>query len=157
MIIMYYDNIANTELQYFRNLMVYNFTIKLSDVLTSDLFKIEEIVADKFYKIYPLFYTNTITSSNNVDRILDNRCIICQKQENKETYLSFISDENEDIQDYQSFVEYFDITDSLSTEEFNMVVSLLRQNIIHNDAINIMEEVTGSYGKYYGCFFPALL
>ena len=65
---MYYDNIANTELQYFRNLMVSNFTIKLSDVLTSDLFKIEEIVADKFYKIYPLFYTNTITSSNSLDK-----------------------------------------------------------------------------------------
>lgn len=145
---MYYDNIANTELQYFRNLMVSNFTIKLSDVLNSDLFKIEEIVADKFYKIYPLFYTNTITSSNSVDRILDNRCIICQKQDNKETYLTFISDENADVKNYQSFANYFDITDNLNEEQFNMIVSLLRQNIIHNDTINIMEEVIGSYGKY---------
>ena len=145
---MYYDNISNTELQYFRNLMVSNFTIKLSDVLTSDLFKIEEIVADKFYKIYPLFYTNTITSSNNMDRILDNRCIICQKQDDKETYLTFISDENADIQDYQNYAEYFDITDSLTVKQYNMVVSLLRQNTIHTDNFNIMEEADGSYGKY---------
>ena len=145
---MYYTNIANSELQYFHNLLVSNFTIKLTDLLTSNLFKVDEVITDNIYKIYPLFYTQTITSSNSDDRILDNRCIICKKQENKETFLTFISDENEDIQDYQSFAEYFDITDSLTTEQFNMIVSLLRQNTIHNDTFNMLEEVTGQYGKY---------
>ena len=75
---MYYSNIANSELQYFKNLPVNNFTIKLSDVLTTEgLFKVEEIIANSIYKIYPMFYTQTITSSNSNDRILDNRCIIC--------------------------------------------------------------------------------
>ena len=145
---MYYTNIANSELQYFHNLPVSNFTIRLTDLLTSGLFKVDEIITDSIYKIYPLFYTKTITSSHNLDKIMDNRCIICKKQENRETYLTFISDENADIQDYQSFAEYFDITDSLSTEQFNMIVSLLRQNTIHNDAFNMLEEVAGQYGKY---------
>lgn len=145
---MYYTNIANSELQYFHNLLVSNFTIRLTDLLSSDLFKVDEIIADSIYKIYPLFYTKTILSSHNMDKILDNRCIICKKQENRETYLTFISDENADIQDYQSFAEYFDITDSLTTEQFNMIVSLLRQNTIHNDTFNMLEEVTGQYGKY---------
>ena len=145
---MYYTNIANSELQYFHNLLVSNFTIKLTDLLTSNLFKVEEVIADSIYKIYPLFYTKTITSSHNIDKILDNRCIICKKQENKETYLTFISDENSDIQDYQSFAEYYDIDDNLSTEQFNMIVSLLRHNTIHNDTFNMLEEVTGQYGKY---------
>ena len=145
---MYYTNITNSELQYFHNLLVSNFTIRLTDLLTSELFKVDEIITDSIYKIYPLFYTKTILSSHNLDKILDNRCIICKKQENKETFLTFISDESKDIQDYQSFAEYFDITDSLSTEQFNMIVSLLRQNTIHNDTFNMLEEVTGQYAKY---------
>ena len=145
---MYYTNIANSELQYFHNLLVSNFTIKLTDLLTSNLFKVDEVITDSIYKIYPLFYTKTILSSHNMDKILDNRCIICKKQENKETYLTFISDENSDIQDYQSFAEYFDIDDNLTTEQFNMVVSLLRHNTIHNDTFNMLEEVKGNYAKY---------
>ena len=145
---MYYTNIANSELQYFHNLLVSNFTIKLTDLLTSNLFKVDEVITDSIYKIYPLFYTKTILSSHNMDKILDNRCIICKKQENKETYLTFISDENADIQDYQSFAEYYDIDDNLTTEQFNMIVSLLRHNTIHNDTFNIIEEHQGNYGKY---------
>lgn len=145
---MYYTNIANSELQYFHNLPVSNFTIRLTDLLTSGLFRVDEVIEGSIYKIYPLFYTKTIFSSYYMDRILDNRCIICKKQENRETYLTFISDENADIQDYQSFAEYFDIADSLSTAQFNMIVSLLRQNTIHNDTFNMLEEVTGNYGKY---------
>ena len=136
---MYYSNIANSELQYFHNLLVSNFTIKLSDLLTSDLFKVDEVISNSIYKIYPLFYTNNIISSNTNDKILDNRCIICQKQENKETYLTFISDENADIQDYQSFAEYFDITDNLTTEQFNMIVSLL---------FSLTSTCTKNYAKY---------
>jgi len=145
---MYYTNIANSELQYFHNLPVSNFTIRLTDLLTSGLFRVDEVIEGSIYKIYPLFYTKTILSSYYIDRILDNRCIICKKQENRETYLTFISDENADIQDYQSFAEYFDITDSLSTAQFNMIVSLLRQNKIHNDTFNMLEEVNANYGKY---------
>ena len=143
----YYSNIANQELQYFHNLKVKNFTIKLSDVLTSGLFKVETIIADTIYKIYPLFYTNTITSSNSDDRILDNKCIICNKKE-KETYITFISDENEEIVDYNNYATYYDIDDNLTTNQFNAYVSLLRHNTVHNDNIRIAETVQAQYGTY---------
>ena len=52
----YFTNITNEELQYFHNLTVPNFTIKLTDVLTSNLFKKETIISGTLYKIYPLFY-----------------------------------------------------------------------------------------------------
>ena len=83
---MYYTNIANSELQYFHKIPVKNFTIKLGDILTSGLFKTEEIIEDTIYKIYPLFYTQEITSSNPDDKILDNKCVLCTPQENKETH-----------------------------------------------------------------------
>jgi hypothetical protein len=144
----YYTNIANKDLQYFHQIPVKNFTIKLSDINTSWLFKIDEIIEDSIYKIYPLFYTQEIKSSNPNDKILDNRCIICTEQENKETYLTFISNPDEDITDYISWAWFFEIGENLTTDQFNMIVSLLRQNTIHNDAFNILEETTGNYGKY---------
>lgn len=144
----YYTNIANEELQYFHGLQVKNFTIKLSDINTSWLFKIEEIIEDSIYKIYPLFYTQEITSSNPDDKILDNKCIICTEQENKETYITFISNPDEDIADYISWAWFFEIGENLTTDQFNSIVSLLRQNTIHNDTFNILEETPGDYGKY---------
>lgn len=151
---MYYSNITNKEMQYFHNMLVPNFTIKLTDILhkTNDafdnkLFKIEEIVANRIYRIYPIFYCNTITSTNTNDTILENKAIICQKLE-KETYITFISDETADIQDYQSYATYFDIGDTLTTNQYNSIVSLLRQNTIFNDNIRINETVTGKYGTY---------
>ena len=143
----YYTNISNPELYYFHNLPVKNFTIKLTDLLTSGLFKVDEIITDSIYKIYPLFYTNTITSSNSDDRILDNRCIICNKKD-KETYITFISDENGEIVDYDNYATYYDIDDSLTTNQFNAYVSLLRHNTIHNDSIRIAETVQAQYGTY---------
>lgn len=143
---MYYSNITNEELQYFHNLTVPNFSIKLTDVLTSDLFKKETIITDTIYKIYPLFYCKEITSTNPDDRVLENKCIICKK-ESTETYLTFRSDDG-DVQDYQSFATYYDIGDALTTEQYNNIVSLLRSSTIHSDTIKIMEEYTGEYGKY---------
>ena len=143
---MYFDNITNQELQYFHDLKVPNFSIKLTDVLTSNLFKKETIIADSIYKIYPLFYCNEINSTNPEDKILETRCIICKK-ETKETYLTFISDDG-DVQDYQNYASYFDVGDTLTTNQYNQIVSLLRSNVIMNDKIKISEAYTGSYGKY---------
>ena len=143
---MYYSNIMNEELQYFRNLTGPNFTIKLSDLLSSDLFHKEEIISDKMYRIYPLFYCNEITSSNPNDKILENKALICQKLD-KETFLTFLSSDG-DVYDYQNFAEYYDIGDSLTTGQFNTIVSLLRSSTIHTDSFNILEDVIGNYGEY---------
>lgn len=150
---MYYSTITNKELQYFHNRPVHNFTVKLSQMLESDLFQVEEIITDKIYKIYPLFYTGTITSSNPNDRILDNKVIICQKLEsteenNQEIYFTFISDENSEIVDYSDYGTYYAIGDQLTESQFNAYVSLLRQFVKHSEEITISDSVTGIYGNY---------
>ena len=143
---MYYSDITNSELQYFRNRPVHNFSIKLSDLLTSPLFQVEEIITDSIYRVYPLFYTNEITSTNSNDKILDNKCIICQKQVD-ETFLTFKSN-NDEVVDYSEYGTYYAIEDSLTTAQFNAFISLLRQNIKHNDNIRLSDSVTGLYGNY---------
>ena len=75
----------------FHNKILVNANLRLTDVLNSDLFKIEEIISNKIYRIFPLFYCENITSTNPYDKILSNKCIICQKSEN--TVLSFSSEE----------------------------------------------------------------
>ena len=79
---------------------------------------------------------------------MDNKCIICTEQENKETYITFISNPDEDITDYISWAWFFEIGENLTTDQFNSIVSLLRQNTIHNDTFNIIEETPGDFGKY---------
>ena len=146
---MYYTNITDTELQLFRGLMVPNFTIKLTDALTSGLFKVETIITDKLYKIYPLFYTESISTDNEADTVIDDLCIICTKQEDKETYITCISDENEPVQDYQNYASYYDIGDQLTTAEYNAIISMLRHSVTHNDEIRIADTVNGVYADYY--------
>ena len=143
---MYYSNIQNKELAYFHNRPVHNFTVKLSQILTSPIFKVEEIITDSIYKIYPLFYTNEITSSNSNDKILENKVIICQKTD-EETYLTFKSNDGEVI-DFSDYGTYYNIGDSLTMAQFNAYISLLRQNVNHNEEIHIKDNVTGEYGTY---------
>lgn len=152
---MYFDNISNEELQYFHGLKVPNFTIKLTDILhqTSNvfdnkLFKIEEIITGSIYRIYPMFYTGKITSSNPSDKIFDNKLLICKK-ETKETFITFISDENEPVQDYVDYGTYYNIGDSLTTAQFNSIVDLLRNNTVHQDSFRIKQGmVNGEWGDY---------
>ena len=144
---MYYSNITNKELQAFRDLKVPNFTVTLSDILTSDLFRKETVITDSIYKVIPLFYVNTITSSNPNDKILDDKCIICQKTD-EETYITFISNPDENIMDYRSYADYYDIGDTLTTNEYNGIVSLLKHNSVHKLDFEILETITGDYGEY---------
>lgn len=88
---MYFTNISNENIAMFHNKTLVNVNLQLSDVLNSNLFKIEEIISNEIYRIYPLFYCETISSTNPNDKILSNKCIICQKSEN--TILQFRSEE----------------------------------------------------------------
>ena len=145
---MYFSNIADKDLKYFHGIQVPNFTIKLTDALVSDLFKVETIISDKLYKIYPLFYTGKITSSNPMDKVIDDKVIIANNTTST-TYLTFISDENEEIQDYVEYGSYFDIGDSLTDAEYNSIVQLLRANHKAYDNLEIRQgTINGEYGDY---------
>ena len=85
---MYFGNIADSELKQYHETVKNNFSMSLSNVLSSDLFKIETIITDTIYKIYPLFYCDTITSTNKKDKILDNKCIICEKDTSTRLYFN---------------------------------------------------------------------
>ena len=151
---MYFTDITNEQLQYFHNLTANNFSIALSDVLhqtnnefDNKLFKIEEIITDSIYKIYPIFYASEIKSTNPNDEILENKCIICQKQD-IETYLTFISNDGI-IQDVTDIDEYYEIGDTLTINQFNTIVDLLRKNTIHKDTFSLKQGlVEGIYGNY---------
>ena len=83
---MYFSNISDAELSQYHNQVYDNFSMALVTVLTSPLFKIETIVSNSIYKIYPLFYCKEISSSNNEDKIIENKCIICTKDTNTRLY-----------------------------------------------------------------------
>ena len=85
---MYFGNIADSELKQYHETVKNNFSMSLSNILSSDLFKIETIITDTIYKIYPLFYCDTITSTNKNDKILDNKCIICEKDTSTRLYFN---------------------------------------------------------------------
>ena len=144
---MYYSNITNSEIQYFHGLTAPNFTITLTQLLESDLFKIETL-KENTYKIYPLFYTETIDTNNPEDTVIDDQVILCHRNPEKETYLTFTSDPEEDVQEYQSFVEYYGVGDSLTLNEYNGIVSLLRNSMMHSDTVNMLSDTVGDYGNY---------
>ena len=86
---MYFTNIANKELQRFHKVVKNNFNINLNDVESNPLFVVE--TTEELMRIYPLFYTDKIESSNSNDKVLGNQCIICEN--NTETKLYFIVEE----------------------------------------------------------------
>ena len=151
---MYFTNITNEELAYFKDyLYVKNFTIKLSDVLhktnnayDNKLFKIEDVTST-IVKVYPMFNCKQITSSNPVDKVFENHLIIANITSN-ETYLTFISNEDEEINDYTAYGTYYSIGDTLTDNQFNSIISLLRQNVKHTDIFRLNSSVNGEYGKY---------
>ena len=147
---MYFSNIGNEELQQFHNMVGAHFSMSLSNIIQSRLFKIEEIIAGRIYRIYPLFYCKNIISSNPNDMILDTRCLILQKTDS-ETYLSFITDEiNDNIVLKEEILSIKNIKDKLTSEEFNALVYRLRQkgNILGNLNFEDSDIVAGVYATY---------
>ena len=146
---MYNGNINDEELALFlEDLYVPNFTIKLSTALNSDLFQVETIKEGSIYKLYPLFNTKTISSTNPEDKIFDNKMIICTQQE-KETRLSFISDPEAEVEDYIEYGEYYELGHQLTQEEFNGLISLLRHFRTHDDPLTLKQGlINGKYADY---------
>lgn len=146
---MYFSNIHNPELQHFHSTIGVDFTMSLTDMLESDLFEIENL-GNNIYRVFPLFYCKNIISSNSNDKILDTRCLILNKRE-KETYLSFRTqqDNNNIIYD-DNLLNPKKINDTLSTDEFNAMVYMLRSKTTLDGTINFEDstEFKGVYATY---------
>lgn len=144
---MYFTDITNPELQYFHGLNVKNINLSLTEILSSDLFIVETIITDSIYRIYPLFYCKEITSSNNDDKILENKCIIANKN-TEETYYDFVSDDDEFTR-LIKLTGYKQINDALNMQEFNALVYRLKQNYPFKEEIQITNSsVHGKYADY---------
>lgn len=143
---MYFTDITNPELQYFHGLNVKNINLSLTEILSSDLFIVETIITDSIYRIYPLFYCKEITSSNNDDKILENKCIIANKN-TEETYYDFVSDD--EFTRLIKLTGYKQINDALNMQEFNALVYRLKQNYPFKEEIQITNStVHGKYADY---------
>ena len=145
---MYFTDITNPELQYFHRLNApYNFNLSLSKILTSDLFIVETIITDSIYRIYPMFYCNEITSTNPDDKILENKCIIANKN-TEETYFDFISDDK-DILKIVNLTGYKQINSNLTMGEFNRLIYQLKHKHPFKEEIQINNStVHGKYADY---------
>jgi len=145
---MYFTNIGNEELKHFHNTVGADFSISLTDLLDSNLFKVEEINSN-IYRVFPLFYCTDIISSNMNDIILGNKCLILYKNE-KETYLRFITHETENTILIPSNFQIFDINHDLTTEEFNaFVYSVRKQSQLGGDlSFEETNQITGVYADY---------
>ena len=148
---MYFGNIADKELVKYPKPTINNFSIRLSDILhqtsgtfDNKLFKIEEIITDKLYKIYPMFNCTEINSTNSADEIFDNHLIICTK-EDKETYITFKSNDS-GTTDYLDYGTYYEIGDDLTTNPFNSIVSLLRRTPIQHSIRIQPHTIETDYG-----------
>ena len=145
---MYFTNIANKDLEPFHKLAIPNFSITLTDMLTSPLFKVETIQTGSLYKIIPLFYAGVITSTNKEDRILENKAIIAEKK-TKETHYTFTNNPGEETLDYLEYGTYYEHGDELTDAQFNSIISLLLKQTIFNDNITLNNgQVPGTYASY---------
>ena len=91
---MYFTNINNPELKCYHRKVKTSKAILLTEALSNSNdkgFKVEPIINNKIYKIYPMFYCDEISSTNTNDRIFDSRMIICEKKD--DTILQFKTNE----------------------------------------------------------------
>ena len=79
---MYFSDICDEELNLFHRSIKVNEKFKLEEILSSDLF-ISEIVDGSCVRFIPLFYSDDIVSNDDSDKILDDKCVICDYNESK--------------------------------------------------------------------------
>ena len=82
---MYNQGLNSSFAKWMAEKVKYNLYIKVSDVLTSPLFKVTS--HDNYYEVLPLFNFDTVTSSNPDDHTSNNKVLILLKD--NDTMLSF--------------------------------------------------------------------
>lgn len=158
---MYYDDLTNNELQTYHNYaQMDSVSVCLAWMQASKLFEVQSL-GNNVYKIYPLFYVDKITCTEANVKILDNKCVILIETEDtasSQTYINFISNQNGGvIYQYDNVtrktattkIPVLQLGDTLSTEDYNNLVQVIRDNVVLNNPIKILDGVvTGSYGRY---------
>lgn len=126
---MYFTNISYKELQEFHDKVHINVRINLQDTLNNGLFKI--VTIGDLLKVFPLFYTDRIESSNSNDKIMENKCVICENK--NDTILYFIADETIPVLNL-TYNHYSDFTNYLVFYFYDAITG----NTIYNVSANFI-------------------
>ena len=148
---MYFGNISDSELSQYHNEVNNNFDMPLIDILTSNLFKIETIITNKIYKVYPLFYCEKLASSNPNDYLLDNKCIVCEKKDT--TFITFesVRDLPLDVELYCMMIWGYGIKMYLFDVNSSLPVSDVEFVAVRNDGVTLT-GITDKYGIGYASY-----
>lgn len=136
---MYFTNIADDELKPFHKMFGADFHISLTNLLTSKLFKVETVIADKLYRVYPLFYCKEVISNNPEDKVSNVQCLILTRMEH-ESYLTFKTNNINPSNLDDSYIDIKQIEDKLTVEEFNSIVYRIRKNTKLDGVLNFKPE-----------------
>lgn len=151
---MYDNNLNGKELCEFHNKVKINKSYRLSEVFNNNpLFKIVQIT-NNIYKIFPLFYCDKIISSNEEDRIIENKYIICNY--NEYTILQFIS--NTVVNDFNLVYEIvnkhsdnllygiiYDSNNKNPIKEANVTINIFSINNLLKENINLNSDEYGGF------------
>jgi len=141
---MFFTNITDPVLQYFKNIKVRSFSISLTQMLSSDIF-VTENVGNNIYRVFPLFYVDEITSTNPNDKILGSKGLIIDSS--VQSYYNFINNDSDVIIDYVD-LEFCELNTSLSTSELNSIIQVMK-HIPFDDKVTIKNGlVDGEYADY---------
>ena len=84
---MYFEGLNSPFARFMENKIKYNLYITIEDILDNDLFDVT--THDNFYEVAPIFNFDSVTSSNPLDHVENNKTLILQKIDT--TKLSFKS------------------------------------------------------------------
>ena len=136
---MYFTNITDDELKPFHKMFGADFHISLTNLLKSKLFKVETVITDKLYRVYPLFYCKEVISNNPEDKVSNVQCLILTRMEH-ESYLSFRTNNINPSNLDDSYFDIKQIGDKLTVAEFNSLVYRIRKNTRLNNALKFDNE-----------------
>lgn len=150
MIKLYFTDLTNNELNnYHKMARVAGFSADLDIMRSSSLFKVINLGSD-LYKCIPLFYYDEIRCNSDSVKILGNKAVIIQDDDN--SYIDFTGtavyyEDNTQREDYIHDIRSHG--DDLSESEFNNLVYLMKKNVTFKDPLKIKNDtITGDYGVY---------
>lgn len=147
---MYFTNLTNKELEHFKGIKIQPMKLLSNDNTNFDnLFVRDRLTAVGWRKI-ALFNCDSISSADETNVVLRNKGFI-HGTELEEHYICF--ENNDDdlplvYADWHDYPNFYTLGDSLSTEEFNAFIQLIKMGKSFVDSIELDKPSSYRYGVY---------
>lgn len=123
---MYFGKITDNDVKIFHDSVKVDDTFTLDDIVE---YSNAETITSDIVRFNPLFYPeDEFSSTNTSDKVIDNKCIIATDDEDTN-----IKCGDGDLFQ-RTYIETYDIGDTLSVDDFNKIIYLLKKN---NEALTI--------------------